>query len=218
VVITSSAVAVIPWKKFALEESDEVFDEKTAAAIPSGPFQSEFEAYAASKVHALQASNKFIEEKKPRFDVINILPTFVFGRNELVTDAKDITTGTNGILFGPVLGNKAEIPLPGTSVHVNDVAWLHVQALDPKIPGNQNFPANSHGLEGVVYDDALRIVAQHYPDAVAKGLLPINGTQPTKKVKFDASRTEETFGMKFESFEEQLRSLTDQYIKLKASA
>lgn len=55
IVITSSVVALIPWHDFFEAETDTVFNEKSRIDDPSGPYKSEFEAYAASKVRALNA-------------------------------------------------------------------------------------------------------------------------------------------------------------------
>ncbi|KIM96681.1 hypothetical protein OIDMADRAFT_20634 [Oidiodendron maius Zn] len=37
-------------------------------------------------------------------------PSFVIGQNKLLTDAKDITIGTNGAAIALVLGYKSKIP------------------------------------------------------------------------------------------------------------
>ncbi len=65
IVITSSEVAIIPWADFIAKEVDTVFDESYHIPEPQGPYTHPFEAYAASKVHALYATNRFLEEKHP---------------------------------------------------------------------------------------------------------------------------------------------------------
>ena len=42
-----------------------------------GAKSNEFLLYAASKTHAEKAAWKFMEENKPRFDLVAILPSFV---------------------------------------------------------------------------------------------------------------------------------------------
>jgi hypothetical protein len=91
---------------------------------------------------------------------------------------------------------------------------LHVEALDPKIEGNQNFLAVSEGERGTRWEEAIGIVNRNYPKAVKKGILPNNGTASTKRTKVDASRTEKVFGFKFQSYEEQVKSVVDQYLGL----
>jgi nucleoside-diphosphate-sugar epimerase len=216
VVITSSEVAIIPWSDFLFVETGKTFDESYEIPFPEGPYGHEFEAYAASKVRALVATKEFIADKKPAFNVINMMPSFVIGKNELITDPKDITKGTNGSAFSQVLGVKSDFPNPSTTIYVNDIARLHVLALDPKIAGNQSFLANSEGLEGTTWGDAIDIVAKHFPEAVKSGVLPNNGSQPTKRTRIDVSKAEKTFGIKFTSYEEQVRTVAKHYLDLVA--
>jgi transketolase C-terminal domain/subunit len=61
-------------------------------------------------------------------------PSFVIGKNELLTDAKDVTIGTNGAAIALVLGYMSKISVVGANIHVDDVASMHVKALDSKIP------------------------------------------------------------------------------------
>ena len=61
-------------------------------------------------------------------------PSFVIGKNDLLTDAKNITIGTNGAAIALVLGYKSEVPVVGGSIQVRAVAFMHVKALDSKIP------------------------------------------------------------------------------------
>ena len=214
IVITSSEVAIIPWEEFISKEVDTVFNDKDEIPFPAGPYSHIFEAYAASKVAALLATKEFVASKKPEWDVINILPSFVIGDNELVTDPNLITEGTVGAAFAQVLGLGGRGSTPSTSVHVADVARLHVDALDPKIEGGQNFLAVSEGERGTRWEEAINIVNRNFPKAVAKGILPNNGTASTKRTKVDASRTEKVFGFKFQSYEEQVKSVTKQYLEL----
>ncbi len=215
IVITSSEVAIVPWEEFIAKEVDTVFDDKYEIPIPEGPYSHVFEAYSASKVRALVATKKFVEEKKPEWDVINVMPSFVIGDNEMVTDPKLISDGTVSAAFAQVLGGDSGWgAVPSTSVHVSDVAQIHVDALNPKIPGNQSFLAVSEGERGTRWEEAIDIVNRNFPEAVKKGTFPNNGTAATKRTKMDASRTEEVFGFKFKSYEEQVKSVAKQYLTL----
>lgn len=215
IVITSSEVAIIPWEEFIAKEVDTVFDDQYQIPFPAGPYHHQFEAYSASKVRALKATQDFVKEKKPEWDVINIMPSFVVGDNEMVTDPKKVSDGTVSAAFAQVLGEDSGWgAVPSTSVHVADVARLHVEALDPKIEGNQNFLAVSEGPRGTRWEEAIDIVNRNYPKAVKKGILPNNGTASTKITKVDASRTEKVFGFKFQSYEAQVKSVVEQYLSL----
>jgi nucleoside-diphosphate-sugar epimerase len=215
IVITSSEVAIIPWEEFIAKEVGTVFDETHKIPFPAGPYHRAFEAYAAGKVQALVATEEFMREKKPEFDVINIMPSFVIGDNELITDAGLLCDGTVKAALAQILGKDSGWgPTPSTSVHVEDVAKLHVLALDPKIAGNQSFLASSEGVNGTTWSDAIGIVNRNFPEAVRKGILPNNGTAITKRTRINASRTEEVFGIKFQSYEEQVKTVVKQYLSL----
>lgn len=181
---------------------------------PSGPYASDFHAYNASKVTALLATDAYVRDQKPTFDVTNIHPSFVIGKNELVEDAKEVAIGSNAVAIGPVLGAKSDTPIAGCSVHIDDVAFMHVKALDPRIPPG-SYIGNSDDYAGTVWQNATGIAAEHFPKAVAKGIIPKNGVQPTRKVRLNARRAEEVMNYKFLSFEEQVSSVVKHFIELK---
>ena len=215
IVITSSEVAIIPWEEFIAKEVDTVFDDTYQIPFPAGPYSHMFEAYSASKVRALLATKEFVAEKKPEFDIINIMPSFVIGENELIADPKKVSDGTVSAALAQVLGGDSGWgAVPSTSVHVQDVARLHVESLDPKIEGNQSFLAVSEGERGTRWEDAIEIVNRNFPEAVKKGILPNNGTAASKRTKVDSTRTEKVFGWKFQSYEEQVKSVVKQYLEL----
>ncbi|KAK0101350.1 hypothetical protein ONS95_006525 [Cadophora gregata] len=215
IVITSSEVAIIPWEEFISKEVDTVFDDTYKIPFPAGPYSNPFEAYAASKVRALLATNEFVKEKNPKWDIINIMPSFTIGDNEMITDPKKISDGTVAAAIAQVLGGDSGWgAVPSTSVHVADVARLQVESLDAKIAGNQNFLAVSEGERGTRWEEAIEIVNRNFPEAVKKGILPNNGPATTKRTKVDASRTEEVFGFKFQSYEEQVKIVVNQYLSL----
>jgi nucleoside-diphosphate-sugar epimerase len=219
IVITSSEVAIIPWEEFIAKEVDTVFDDTYQIPYPAGPYHHMFEAYAAGKVRALVATKEFLADKKPEWDVINIMPAFVIGDNELITDPEKINDGTVAAAFAQVLGKDSGWgAVPSTSIHVDDVAELHLRSLDPKIEGNQSFLAVSEGERGTVWSDAVEVVNRNFPEAVKKGILPNNGLALTKRTKIDASRTERVFGIKFKNYEEQVKSVVEQYLQLRGEA
>jgi hypothetical protein len=120
------------------------------------------------------------------------MPSYVFGANELVADAKSLVTASNGILMSMILGMKPPKSLPGTIVHVKDVAKVHVGALnEEKVVGNKNFFVS---IEIPEYEEALDITKRLFPDAVADGRLPLGGTRETTVVHLDTSEAGSTFG------------------------
>lgn len=218
IVITSSCVAILSWHDLFEAETGKTFDEKSRTPDAHGPFGLEFAAYSASKVRALNATERFLDQHKPHFSIVHIHPSFVIGKNELITDAKDITSGTNGVVFQQVLGVTTPYSTPGNSVHVHDVAFLHVKGLDPVVPDRQSLIASSGGVEGTVWGDAIGIVKRRFSEAVQNGILPNNGETPTKASRIDTTETEKLTGIHFKSYEEQVASVTEHYLKLVGSA
>lgn len=214
VVLTSSIAGFIPVTKFAAEDGT-VFNEKSSTPTPHGPFEyGIFQAYCASKIGALHAAEDWIAEQKPSFEVNFVAPAFVIGKNELVTDVKDILGGTNATSLAILLG-ETKGPTPSTSVHVNDIAKMHVLALDPKVPAGEMFIGVSEN-SNTHWEDAIEIAKKSFPDAVAKGIFPLGGANETKRLIIDNSYTKRVLGIEFASYEEQVKSVAQHYIDLKA--
>lgn len=215
IVITSSIVAIIHAKYFFEIDTPEgsVWKDTDRIYIPQGPFPTDFHAYNASKIAALAATEDFMKNNKTSFDVVNIAPSFVAGRDELITKPADIAIGTNAPVAAIALGNISTNFLSGASVHVDDVAFIHVKALDPSVPAAL-YIANSEGYAGTVWQNATRIIAEIFPKAVAKNLLSREGKQPTLRTRIDASLAEQTFGLKFMGFDEQVKSVVQHYLQL----
>ncbi|POR39600.1 Putative uncharacterized oxidoreductase [Tolypocladium paradoxum] len=216
IVITSSTAAM----DAKADAVDTVFTaESRAPTPPVSTLQNPVQAYAASKIKALNETEAWARREAPAFDVVNVHPSFVMGREEVHPTADRLTShGTNRLVLGVALGAKSPAPLPGTTVHVDDVARVHVGALDARVPGNTSYLVTSNNpagsLDGTVFQDAAKFVAKHFPDAVASGVLPNNGTQPSFAVKFDTSKTESTFGFTHLSYEEQVKAVVGQYLEL----
>lgn len=159
-----------------------------------------------------------MKDRKPHFDVINILPALVLGRDDTVTEASNIAKGTNGLLMGPILGLSPSTQLPNFTVHVDDVATLHVQALHSKIPGNQDYLAASPNPGRRTWADSFEIIQLFYPQQFADGVFKFHSTLPhtTLSADLDCKKAIETFGLKFKSLEDQIVSVVDHYLELVA--
>ena len=210
IVITSSVAAVVPRGENNAPDYSPTFTTDNVVSTIKGPYQDAGAAYYASKTNALNATNAFMKREKPAFDVINVMPSYVIGRNDLAHDAKGAVGGTNIIALGHVLGTSTEEPRSGTSVLLDDVAKIHVLSLDPKVKGGQNFGANVK----VVWNDANEIVKKHFPEAVKDGRLPATGTVPTSESNFIVEQTEKVLGFKFRSFEDQVVEVAAHYLEL----
>ncbi|OCT54100.1 reductase [Cladophialophora carrionii] len=209
VVITSSIVAVNPDSPTGPFTADNVEPD------PHGPYHHVFAAYSASKKLAYNRTRDFIAREKPQFTVVHIMPSFVIGPNELATTPDTVLSGSNAIALGVLFGAKNPSGLPGATVHTDDVAFLHIAALEPKVQGNRNFGAN-FDVNGIKWDEAIDIVKKHFPTEVEKGVFPLGGSQTSLPIPFDASESEKFFGFKFKDFETQIVDIAGYYAKVAA--
>lgn len=215
VVLTNSVMAVIPFAFFMGSPDVDYgtrFSEETRQPDPAGPFFAEFDSYAAGKVAALNATERWIAENGGGgLDIINVLPAAVFGRNEVAQSVADLKAdGTNTVLLGLLLGTKGEFPHNGNAVLGEDVARVHVASLDPKIKGNQAFIPSTP----IVYEDAIDVVRSRFPEDVKAGRLSVDGKQPTLKMNIDSSKTQEILGFKFAQYEKAVIQVAQQYLDL----
>jgi len=211
VVITSSIVAITPVAQM------EGFERRLTPVRPTdrvtfepGPYETEFAAYAASKVAALQEAEAWIKRERPTFDVIHLHPAFIEGRNELATNPREAMKGTNAVVLGIALG-KHFGSFAGATVHNDDVARTHVQSLDPQIPGNTSYILS----QPTRWNDARDIIRRAFPEAVEKRRLPNTGSAMNIDITFDSSLTEKTFGFKHIGFEEQVKSVVGHFLEIR---
>ncbi|PQE17532.1 hypothetical protein CJF30_00009508 [Rutstroemia sp. NJR-2017a BBW] len=216
VVITSSGGILLSWEYIISNDVSKVFNANDVCdpPPPTSHFDLPVQAYAASKSLAYAATQRFMNERKPHFDIINILPSMVIGKNELSRSKKEVTKGTNNTFLASLLGVRSALPQPGASVHVNDVARAHIDALNPSISGTQNLLCSSGGLEGTTWDDSKDIVKRLYSKELLEKYFTLDGVTPTRPVRVDSSETERLLGWKFAGFEEQIKSVVDHYIAL----
>ncbi|TFB00470.1 hypothetical protein CCMA1212_007711 [Trichoderma ghanense] len=213
--LASNAPPGIDYDSYMIQPAIHGTVEESRTPTTHGPFTNVIDAYSASKAAAFNETKKFVAEKKPQFDVIHVLPLYVIGRDETVTTAEQIVKGTNRILMGPLLGTPRP-PIPSAPVHLDDVARLHVLALDPKVEGNQDFLAGSHSLEPFDWRDSIDIIKKHFPQAVADGVFKFEAVEQlvTLKAQVDSTKAEKLFGFKFKRFEEQVVSVVGHYLEL----
>jgi nucleoside-diphosphate-sugar epimerase len=214
IIITSSAVAIIPTGVLVgLQKGDKTYTADDRADEIPAPFPNEPVAYVASKIAALKAAEAWVVKEKPNFAVIHIHPSYVGGRNDQTRSIADFAYGTNSYFLSTVLGQSSTELRLAAYVHVDDVAKAHVGSLSPAITGNQSFILSNAGGEAT-WDDAKRVVANHFPHAVKQGLFPNNGSQAGGFTKMDIKKTENAFG-KLKDFEAIIRSIAEHYLELK---
>ena len=190
-VVIASSIAVMEAKKGP--------DDLVPVPDPDKVDQNPFVGYTASKRIAHDAATKFMENERPHFDLVRILPSFVQGRNLLVTDKEKLGSGSNNILMDLVLSKKATVPRVASTVLVDDVAKTLILALDPKrAKGGENYIASaSSSGKGAKWDDATEIVKKLFRKAVKSGVLPLRGLQESITVDYDVSKSETAFGLRY---------------------
>lgn len=213
IVVTSSAVVTVPLNVILGAPTSETYHpDFRAPPIPAPYMDMPIVAYVASKIAAINAAEDFVKAEKPDFDVIHIHPSFVEGRDDLTTTVKGFETGTNKIITDLVTGDKAEEPRLAAAVHVEDVALAHVKALDSSVPGNRSFVLNRSDF---AWEDALQIIKEKYPEALAKGWLSTEGALVSPAhVNVDSSETETILGVKFRTYKEMVESVVEQYLEV----
>ncbi|MDI1486203.1 MAG: hypothetical protein OHK93_005429 [Ramalina farinacea] len=211
-VITSSIVAIVEWPEMHMETGN-VFNEQSRTENIHGPFGGLFPAYGRGKVAALNATEEYMRTQKPHFEINHIGPSFTVGKDELATTRAEILAGTNGAALGHVVGAAKGMKTPSSSVFVNDVARMHVLALDPRIAGGQFFLGVSEG-SNTRWEEAFDTVRKHFPKAVESGIFPLNGDNTTKRLIFDNEYTKRVLKIEFANFEEQVKSVAEQYLAL----
>ncbi|KIW84854.1 hypothetical protein Z517_00242 [Fonsecaea pedrosoi CBS 271.37] len=219
VVITASVVAVVPFKVFAVTGGgDQVFDSEGRVSLDNGPYGSELQAYCASKVATYNGTLEWLGKAKPSFDVVHLCPTYVMGRDDLQTSAADMITGTNALLLSLALGKRWEGPKPGATVHNDDVAKLHVQALSPDIPSGTymlNWQQEDGSGTGVDWSSVPGLIEKLFPEAAKAGKInPQVAMGSSLHTKISSTKTEKTFNLKLQGIEEQIRSVVGQYLEL----
>lgn len=218
VVITSSVVAIVPFADFAIQPTDKAYNDDSQIPVDQAPYEfGEFQAYSASKAAAYNETLAWIEKERPSFDVVNLNPSFIEGRDDLQSTAAGSITGTNALIHSLALGQQWDAPKPGSSVHNEDVARVHVDALKPSIPAGtyvlNSRPENSqHGSD---WANVPKLIEKLFPEAVKAGKIkPQEGKASSTPVKIDGSKAERTFGFKYLGLEQQVKSVIGQYLEL----
>ncbi|KAL9487784.1 hypothetical protein ACSS6W_000061 [Trichoderma asperelloides] len=214
IIITSSAVTLIPLSWIATSDNDTVFTSQDLNTDTAPPYHNPMEAYWASKALARKHVHDFLSQNKPHFDIIQLLPSVVLGPDDWATDLETFFVGTRAMIVPIVQGKVIEGALVGAPVLVDDVALAHVDAIKPSVPGNKDYILTSETLEGIEWNSILDIALQYFPQEVENGLLQCTGSLPTRKWKLDASDTKKAFGWEFTSFEDTVRKQLEQYVTL----
>ena len=186
IVMTSSTLATAPPDILTSNTSarDVLRGPDTRMSVPPPPYASQLEAYCVSKAAGLNSSEEFIRTHDTNFDLISIIPSWIFGKDELAKNTEDLRTGSSGALLNTLLTGQQREPSVGNAVLCSDVARGHVRALDPDIAGNQSFMFNVEAN----WENTLPIVQRSFPEAFKSGLFIQSDPQQTVPIKWDSSQ------------------------------
>jgi nucleoside-diphosphate-sugar epimerase len=219
VIITSSVVAIKTFMSL-VSDPDLVTGADDRVPDDNGPYMNHMHAYSASKIAALNASDKWIKENKTSFDLVNVHPGFIEGRDDLILEAKAAFSGTNAVILSIASGKPySETPIPGSSVYLGDVSKTHVGALNKaKIPaGSYIANWNPEGtFNGTKWEEVNSIVAKEFPEQVKAGVVKPTVEQQSIVTRFDSTKTEKVYGWKFQDLEAQVKSVVGHYVELSA--
>ncbi|EMR67854.1 putative nad dependent epimerase dehydratase protein [Eutypa lata UCREL1] len=210
-VITSSLSPYIQVAEFATGKLSKEFyrsDDETFHYDMDMPFAHQLFAYAASKSMALDAAENYIKTQSPGYDVVFLMPSFVFGPSKIAQDPEEFNKGSNAILVNHLLGKSSE-PLLTVSVHIDDVAKIHVESLKPSVPAGRYLLDRS----GTDWSVALPVVKKNFPETIGK-VFPEEVAVQTIPIKLDSTKAEKAFGIEFKSFEEQVKDTAAYYTSI----
>ncbi|THV48369.1 hypothetical protein BGAL_0252g00010 [Botrytis galanthina] len=211
IVLTSSIVANMPFPH--VTEDPPFITANSRVPDIEGQTKDVFSAYCAAKIATLNATDAFVEEHKPHFDVVKVFPGFVYGRDQRATDINSLMSGSNRLVLAILLGQTFDQPRLAGAAHVDDVAKVHVLALDKKLAGTHDLGVTAP----MVYEDAFEIVKKHFPKEVEKGVFK-QGGQPSLQINWNAEKTEELFELKFKTYEDMVLDITRQYLEFSGNA
>lgn len=212
IVITSSIAALLPFDAQTALSKKTYTGTSRVTPLPTGPWTAGPIAYCDAKALALDATDRFVAEKKPGFSVVNVMPGYVIGRNELADSTEKLRKGSNNLVLSIVTGVVRTDPVSATVVDVRDVAKVQVGALDErKVEGMyRNFVVDAGDVD---LNDANRIARDAFPEAWEKGWLK-EGSSNVVRQDFVSAETREVFG-ELRGFEGMVKSVVEQYVELK---
>ncbi|KAM5348966.1 hypothetical protein ACJ41O_008789 [Fusarium nematophilum] len=208
IVVTSSVVAIFPTRYFQGEETpgNTVFDAESRLEDAVSPYPPGF-AYQASKIAALNASEAWMRKHSPQFDMISILPAWIWGVNEFATTAEDLMAGSNASLLKVLRGAESHVPINAAAVSIHDCARAHVLALKPTVEGDQAFIVGR--LEPL--EEANGIARREFPEAFERGVFSDTCRQAVMRIPQDAEKTRIVLGLELGGFEDVVKEVAGQY-------
>ena len=146
---------------------------------------------------------------KPAFDIVYLMPSLIIGANRLAKTREEFISGANAPLTKQLLGDKFPVPRLGSSVSIDGIAKVHVQALKSSVPAGRFLVASV----GAKWMHANTIVKEHFWEEIENSL-SADVEIASVEINVDTEETQEAFGIKFQSFEEQIKDAVKSYLSL----
>lgn len=202
IIFTASTSSIRPFERLLLKHPDNqaiisgrgqkvptlTAETKVPTRPPVPDSAPGFHRYINSKIAATNLVHNYgAAAASSHFSIVNIMPGWILGPEELARSKQEAFKGSNLILgwlffelnLAPFLDLPLdeEPPLLSETVHLNDVVESHVKALNTdKVPGQyRNFLLCSDAPTGPVFMDAADIVRKELPREVADGKIPFAG-------------------------------------------
>lgn len=155
-----------------------------------------------SEMLAHRASQRFMVDRRPHFNLITLHPVFVLGPS-LVQRSPDDMDPINELFWVSLESGRPHFPT--NYVHVRDVAEAALLSL--KAPINRR--VEEFVLSGPVakWEDVVAFVSSNYPQTEVKQQPPFG-----KPYQVDASKAETILGIRWSSLEDTIRDTLDQQL------
>ncbi|KAI5464390.1 hypothetical protein BGZ63DRAFT_377583 [Mariannaea sp. PMI_226] len=203
VVITSSFAAIVdPLQGTRVGHTYSEKDWNPVAGKEEGSLNPVV-AYLASKTLAEQAAWKYVEEKKPNFNISTICPPMVYGPVvHRVHDPMALNTSSADI-FQLISGYAKEVPQDGFHCFADarDVADAHVLAYEKPEAAGQRYLITSGQYSYQRICDIIREKFPEFQDVTPKGE---PGASYVPLYDLDTSKAAQQLGMTFRPLEETI--------------
>jgi len=215
IIITSSLVTLMPWE-WLFKPDDRVWTANNLNINPSRSVSSPTETYWVSKALTCAAMKDFVEQQKPHFETVQLLPGVIIGRDERATTVAELHRDMPqcSLRMAPILGETQRNAMASAPVDVEDVARAHIDAIKDSVPGNTDYVLTTGPTAEIVWDDMFGFANKYFTEKVGRKGMPLNGTLPTMKWLVDTTETEKAYDWQFKIFERTMKKMIGQYIKL----
>ncbi|TQB75868.1 hypothetical protein MPDQ_001469 [Monascus purpureus] len=220
VVLTSSFASMFDSSKgnrpgYVYNEKDwnpTTYEEATRKDSPG------FVSYLAAKSFAEKAAWDFVRDRKPHFDLVAILPPWIFGPNKNATaNLAKLNMSSTDIYKQMSPTCKPTDPVPVNSfwscVDVRDVAQAHVRAFEVPEAGGQRFFVCMGNYSNQQVVDILREKIPELRDRVPVGK-PGSGFGGVELYTPDMSKSIRVLGLKYRDLDQTIVDAARSFLEL----